>query len=666
MDLHKLLALFTAVLCWDICLSQQHPVARRQAQDISDSRDAVGSSAEFLMHGEFVAALGSDAAFADCYLTTDEIASDPQAAAFAATFIAATAVSIGVDPADLVFGGISTVGNEGPGCGDAVLHPACAADISGVDGGFDDGIDDGAVNLDNRLSDGVVNIEDLLQVLAFWQCEVTDDARSTDGIVTKGEDCGGADFTGDQQRGPDGVVDIAEVLAVLSQFRQICPPPSSPPPALASWTPTGGDPTCTAQGTTDLGCVVSDISGWTTEVQDLRWNVPRRAITLDGDLSDWDGVEFKAQTPFRPCDRTADGDCDGAFVEFDVCTACVSTATYTGTADHAAAISFSWTPESLYAGIKVSDDFHQNPNSGWNGDSVQIMFTNAARPAGATAKTGEIGTPGGMILYNYGLGDDGSFTLDHEAHPCGDGDCTEMAALRNDATGITIYEIAFPAASMGQEEFYMGMKFGLGICVNDGDEGDDQDGQGGWSGWAPYGIVHGGGKQAENNGLAELADEDGVTSQRDWTIIFRQTAGTYKPAEEWVSFNPDDKSAPNFSALSTLEDCRADDGLFDLKILWPESENVDANFNIWRQMTNPVTSGVSGVIGYESVDINYSALANVDAEGSDDGLFYGLEHNTDPSSLLDGSVNHGYWFYAVNDTMKLSTVSTCLTDNFLM
>jgi hypothetical protein len=103
MHLRKLLALFTAVLCWDICLSQQHLDARRQAQDISDS---------------------------------------------------------------------------------PVLHPACAADISGLSGGFDDGIDDGAVDLDSPLSDGVVNVEDLLQVLAFWQCEVTDDARGTDGIAT--------------------------------------------------------------------------------------------------------------------------------------------------------------------------------------------------------------------------------------------------------------------------------------------------------------------------------------------------------------------------------------------------------------------------------------------------------------------------------------------------
>ena len=98
MDLHKLLVLFTAVLCWDICLSQQHPDARRQAQDLSDS---------------------------------------------------------------------------------PVLHPACSADVSGMGGGGS-----GAVELGDRTSDGVVNVEDLLQVLAFWQCEVTDDARGADGIAT--------------------------------------------------------------------------------------------------------------------------------------------------------------------------------------------------------------------------------------------------------------------------------------------------------------------------------------------------------------------------------------------------------------------------------------------------------------------------------------------------
>ena len=98
MDLHKLLVLFTAVLCWDICLSQQRPDARRHAQDVSDS---------------------------------------------------------------------------------PVLHPACGADVSGMGGGGS-----GAVDVGVRTSDGVVNVEDLLQVLSFWQCEVTDDVRGADGIAT--------------------------------------------------------------------------------------------------------------------------------------------------------------------------------------------------------------------------------------------------------------------------------------------------------------------------------------------------------------------------------------------------------------------------------------------------------------------------------------------------
>ena len=202
MDLHKLLALFTAVLCWDICLSQQHPVARRQAQDISDSRDAVGSSAEFLMHGEFVAALGSDAAFADCYLTTDEIASDPQAAAFAATFIAATAVQMGVDPADLVLDGISTVGNEGPGCGEAVFSSSLGLT---VDGDFIGTLgDDGAfadcyLTADEIASDpeAAAFADAFIALTAAQQSGVDPADIVLDGISTSGNDGPGCDGGGD-------------------------------------------------------------------------------------------------------------------------------------------------------------------------------------------------------------------------------------------------------------------------------------------------------------------------------------------------------------------------------------------------------------------------------------------------------------------------------------
>ena len=115
------------------------------------------------------------------------------------------------------------------------------------------------------------------------------------------------------------------------------------------------------------------------------------------------------------------------------------------------------------------------------------MFTNAARPQGGTAKTGEIGTDAGMILYNYGLKDDGSNerTLHHETHPCID-ECTSAAMQRYEDIQTTIYEILIPAQALGMDAFTTGFSFGFGTCINDGDAeadaGTSQNGQGGWSG----------------------------------------------------------------------------------------------------------------------------------------------------------------------------------------
>ena len=180
------------------------------------------------------------------------------------------------------------------------------------------------------------------------------------------------------------------------------------------------------------------------EVDDMRWNIPFvNSITLE--LSDWNGVPFNSQTPFRPCDKVGGALCTAPFVEFDTCVACVSGATWTGITDHFDATAFGWNSAAFYAGIKVYDDTHQNPSSGWNGDTVQIMFTNAARPQGGTATTGEIATPAGMILYNYGLKDNGSgtYTLHHESHPCEDA-CTSAAMERFEDVNITMVTVHLP------------------------------------------------------------------------------------------------------------------------------------------------------------------------------------------------------------------------------
>ena len=57
----------------------------------------------------------------------------------------------------------------------------------------------------------------------------------------------------------------------------------------------------------------------------------------------------------------------------------------------------SWTPGTVFASINVKDDSHQNPGSGWNGVTVQIMFTNAARPQGATTPNGQIASSRPMM-----------------------------------------------------------------------------------------------------------------------------------------------------------------------------------------------------------------------------------------------------------------------------
>ena len=55
---------------------------------------------------------------------------------------------------------------------------------------------------------------------------------------------------------------------------------------------------------------------------------------------------------------------------------------WNGPADHSVAVAFNWNPTALFLGVKVIDDTHQlNGASGWNGDSVQVVFANDARDA---------------------------------------------------------------------------------------------------------------------------------------------------------------------------------------------------------------------------------------------------------------------------------------------
>ena len=73
----------------------------------------------------------------------------------------------------------------------------------------------------------------------------------------------------------------------------------------------------------------------------------------------------------------------------------------------------------------------------------------------------------------------------------------------------------------------------------------------------------------------------------DWQLIFRQTAGTYKPIDHWRSVNPEDSSAPNFSLLDRMESFRGAGGVFKFKMQWHGSR--EERPQIWTQSSNPLT-----------------------------------------------------------------------------
>ena len=94
-----------------------------------------------------------------------------------------------------------------------------------------------------------------------------------------------------------------------------------------------------------------------------------------------------------------------------------------------------------------------------------------------------------------------------------------------------------------------------------------------------------------------------ASAPEGWTLLFRQTAGNYRPVAEWVSYNVGDRSG-DFSVLDTLEDYRQN-GAFTLKLVWPD--RAGANTQTWRQTSNPVTDSEQhgGVEGYEAIDVPF-------------------------------------------------------------
>ena len=231
-------------------------------------------------------------------------------------------------------------------------------------------------------------------------------------------------------------------------------------------------------------------------VTELKYDAPQRSgMSIGQGLESWVGVPWVRKPAFKRG--------DGTVASFEP----HSGGAWSGDVDHSVSVAFAWHRQNLFVAIEVTDDSHENTGSPWDGDSVQIAITDAARE---------------MVshLYNVALSEDGKIikqsemidgktdgTIHYEEGSQGQ---TGISAqiTRVEATGKTVYKIRLPVASLGRDRLRAQDQISIGICVNDGDKALGQEGQKGWSGWGPHAIVHG--RRAKEAGLITLAESSEI------------------------------------------------------------------------------------------------------------------------------------------------------------
>ena len=242
-----------------------------------------------------------------------------------------------------------------------------------------------------------------------------------------------------------------------------------------------------------LASTIADAQ-WRSKTHDEYKALTGVDVKIDGDLGEWNGVlETVTGTDGKPfCGVEYEGN---VFQEH-------GGGKWNGAKDHETCFMITWDSKAVYIGLIVTDDEHEHAAAAaWNGDGAQLAFEmSGKRSAGLQ-----------MWLYNVGLDDKGKDILPGALNekPGGAGIVLgdDIAVVRNEGEKKTYYELRFTAEELQVkgDKFSDGFKFGLGICVNDGDKAAGQGGQKGWSGWYTHSIVHG--KNSEKTGLVTLTDE---------------------------------------------------------------------------------------------------------------------------------------------------------------
>lgn len=123
-----------------------------------------------------------------------------------------------------------------------------------------------------------------------------------------------------------------------------------------------------------------------------------------------------------------------------------------------------------------------------------------------------------------------------------------------------------------------------------------------------------------------------------WTLLMNHemSAGYFADKTEAASYNISSPGATKYSILNKMGDFTKN-GVYEFRLSYPTLNGR----NIWKQTLNPLTtkSNTRPVAGYQAISIQYN-----------DNYWGGIELNLNTDSgktLIDGSVAHDNWWYAI-------------------
>ncbi|CAL6284313.1 unnamed protein product [Bathycoccus prasinos] len=141
-----------------------------------------------------------------------------------------------------------------------------------------------------------------------------------------------------------------------------------------------------------------------------------------------------------------------------------------------------------------------------------------------------------------------------------------------------------------------------------------------------------------------LLDCDATVDDEGYYLVFKHDSskGNYwskannNAESKRVGSNPE--TDYKYSRLEEVEKFgRTDEGSFQFKLEYPTLSQT----NIWTQTSNPVTAGKRGVDDFKAISIQ------ANGHGTSTHSFKGLEYNSGSSNFIDGTVDHGNWFFSI-------------------